>query len=62
MWHDIYSLRIANEFKIFNQAASTHCSDDNKEKMSKNIRSEYASDFCHDRKSALNVLKASNFS
>ena len=30
----------------------TRCSGDNKEKLSRNIRSEYASDFCHDRKSA----------
>ena len=37
----------------FEQAASTRCSGDNKEKLSTNIRSEYASDFCHDRKSAL---------
>ena len=28
----------------------------NKEKLSTNIRSEYASDFCHDRKSALRLL------
>ena len=36
-----------------NQAASTRFSGDDKEKLSTNIRSEYASDFCHDRKSAL---------
>ena len=35
-----------------NQAASTRCGGDNKEILPANIRSEYASDFCHDRKSA----------
>ena len=35
-----------------NQAASTRCSADNKEKLSVIIRSEYVSDFCHHRKSA----------
>ena len=34
------------------QAASTRCIGDNKEKLSTNIYNEYASDFCHDRKSA----------
>ena len=37
---------------MFNKAASTRCSVDNKENLSANTRSEYASDFCHDRKSA----------
>ena len=46
-----YSLRIANWLKILNQAASTRCSGDNKEKLPTNIRSEYANDFCHDRRS-----------
>ena len=41
------------QLKILNQAASTRCSGDNKEKLSANIRREYASDFCHDRISAL---------
>ena len=36
-----YSLRIANYMKIFNQAASTRCSVDNKENLYTNIRSEY---------------------
>ena len=36
--------------EFLNQAASTRCCVDNKEKLSTNIRSEYASDFCHDRK------------
>ena len=40
---------------MLNQAASTHCSGDNKEKLSANIRSEYASDFCHYRKSTLKL-------
>ena len=31
------------------------CSSDNKEKLSKNIRSEYASDFCDDKKSAFRL-------
>ena len=38
---------------MLNRPASVRCSGDNKEKFSTNIRSEYASDFCHDRKSAL---------
>ena len=41
--------------EILKQAASTRCSGDNKEKLSTNIGSEYASDFCHDRKSAFTV-------
>ena len=36
-----YSLQIANYMKIFNQAASTRCSVDNKKNLSTNIRSEY---------------------
>ena len=43
---------------MLNQAASTRCSVDNKEKLSTNIRSEYASDFCHDRKSAFSLFLA----
>ena len=35
-------------FKI----VDSYLSGDNKEKLSSNIGSEYASDFCHDRKSA----------
>ena len=54
--HGIYSLQIANSLKNFNQAVSTRCSIDNKEKLSANIRREYASDFCHDRKSAFTWL------
>ena len=46
-------MQIANWLRIFNQAASTRCSGDNKEKLSTNVCSEYASDFCYDRKSAL---------
>ena len=46
--------------KILNQAASTRCSGDNKEKLSTNIRSEYASDFCHDRKFAFKDLLKRN--
>ena len=53
-WH----LLAANRKLIenFNQAASTRCSGDDKEKLSTNIRSEYASDFCHDRKSAFKLI------
>ena len=36
---------MANWLKFFNQAASTRCSDDDKEKLSSNVRSELASDF-----------------
>ena len=61
----IYSLRIANWLKILNQAVSIRCSGDNKETLSTKIRSEYASDFCHDRESALtrkqNLLDAGIF-
>ena len=42
-----------------NQATSTRCSGDNKGKSSLNIRSEYANDFCHDKKSTLNQCNAS---
>ena len=52
----IYSLRIANWLKFFNQAASTRCSGDNKEKLSTSIRSEHASYFCHDKKFAFRHL------
>ena len=38
----------------FQPSIKTRCSVDNKEKLSANIRSAYASDFCHDRKSAFN--------
>ena len=41
------------------QAASTRCSGNNKEKLSTNIRREYASDFCHNRKSTFKVLRDS---
>ena len=54
---DIYSLRIANYLKNFIQTASTRCSGSNKEKLSPSIRSEHASDICHDRKSALRSLQ-----
>ena len=46
---------------MLNQAASTRCSGDNKEKLARNIRSEYASDFCHDRKSAFTSGTPSDF-
>ena len=46
---------------MFNQAASTRCSVDNKEKLSTNILSEYASDFCHDRKSEKITAKSMYF-
>ena len=36
---------------------STRCGGDNKEKLSTNIHSEYASDFCHDRKSAFSLSR-----
>ena len=52
----IYPLGVTNQLKIFNQAASTRCFDDNKEKLSTDIRSEYESDFCHDRKLAFRHL------
>ena len=39
----------------FESAASTRCSGDNKEILSRNIRSEYVSDFCHDREFALRL-------
>ena len=42
----------------FNQAAGTRWSGDNKEKLSRNIHSEYVSDFCHDRKSAFKPTRA----
>ena len=51
----IYSQPIANSMKIFNQAVSTYCSGDNKEKLSTSTCSEHASGFHHDRKSALNL-------
>ena len=35
----------------------TRCSGDSKEKLSTNIRSDYATDFCHDRKFAFNAPK-----
>ena len=50
-------LQIANQLKILNRAASTRCSGDDKEKLSMKICSEYASDFCHDRKSTLRFAK-----
>ena len=43
--------KLVENFELSSEA-STRCSGDNKEKLSANIRSEYASDFCHDRKSA----------
>ena len=50
-WH----LLAANSKLVenFEPAASTCCSGDNKEKLPVHIHSQYASDFCHDRKSAL---------
>ena len=50
-WH----LLAANSKLVENFQPSSN-SVDNKEKLSTNIRSEYASDFCHDRKSALNLM------
>ena len=43
----------------FEEAGRTSFSGDNKEKVPTNIRSEYASDFCHDRKFALRVIVSS---
>ena len=42
-----------------NQTASTRCSSDKKEKLSTNIHSEHASDFCHDRKSTFGLIFSS---
>ena len=47
--------RIANWLKIFNQATSTCCSDDNKEKLSASLRRDLASISCSDRKSAYSL-------
>ena len=59
IWHRIamWHLFFANSRLVqnFNQAARTRCCGDNKEKLCMNIRSKYTSDFCHDRKSALNI-------
>ena len=43
--------------KIANQAASTLCSKDNKETLSTSSHCVFASDFCHERKSALRHMK-----
>ena len=62
LYFDVHSLTANSKLvENFNQAASTRCSGDNKEKLSRNIRSEYASDFCHDRKSAFSKLPSDTF-
>ena len=55
----IKSPRTAKELSIFNWAANTCCSSDNKAKLSTSIRTELARDFCHDRKSPFTVIHTS---
>ena len=53
--NEILEINVLQKFTshaLFNEAVNTHCSGDNKEKLSTGIGIEYASDFCHDRKSA----------
>ena len=50
-WH-----LLASNSKLVQNFESFRCSGDNKEKLSTDIRSEYASDFCQDRKSAFKGL------